>query len=403
MPCSTWCETASRTGSSPRRSGSRPGSRRWAGCRWTSSGEGTAWPSPAAMTGAASTSRRCAGPPCSGVFSPPRSRTTSKAVTQVAGRGIGLDVLRETAARLKGDVTVLTAAGVGTTVEVSVPVSLSLLAALAVDAAGIALLPLDAVRETLHLAERDIARSAGGDRILYEGHPIPFLPLADALGRQAACRRNGRPWSVVIVRSGSGLAALGVERLLGITHVVVRPLPALAVADPVVACASTDADGSPQLMLDPAGLVAAAAGTRPLAAEVAEPARLPLLVVDDSLTTRMLEQSILESAGYEVDVASSAEEALAKAQARRYGMFLVDVEMPGMDGFEFVARTRADPILREVPAILVTSRSSQEDRRRGTESGARDYIAKSPDRPCRRSASWWSRTPSPSASASSRC
>ena len=91
----------------------------------------------------------------------------------------------------------------------------------------------------------------------------------------------------------------------------------------------------------------------------------------------MLEQSILESAGYEVDVASSAEEALAKAQARRYGMFLVDVEMPGMDGFEFVARTRADPILREVPAILVTSRSSQEDRRRGTESGARDYIAKS--------------------------
>jgi len=303
--------------------------------------------------------------------------TTSKGVTQVSGRGIGLDVLRETAARLKGEVTVLTETGVGTTVEVSVPVSRSLLAALAVDAAGVALLPLDAVTATLRVAGRDIARSAGADRILYEGQPIPFLPLADALGRQAASHLDGRPWSIVVVRSGSALAALGVERLLGISQVVVRPLPALAAADPVVACASIDADGSPQLMLDPAGLVAAAAGNRPLAAEAAAPARLPVLVVDDSLTTRMLEQSILESAGYEVDLASSAEEALTKAHARRYGMFLVDVEMPGMDGFEFVVRTRADPVLCDVPAILVTSRSSAEDRRRGTEVGARDYIVKS--------------------------
>jgi len=303
--------------------------------------------------------------------------TTSKDVTQVSGRGIGLDVVRETAARLKGEVTVLTEAGVGTTVEVSVPVSLSLLAALAVDAAGVALLPLDAVRETLRLADRDVARSAGGDRILYDGQPVPFLPLADALGRPAASHPHGRPWSVVVVRSGSALVALGVERLLGITHVVVRPLPALAVADPVVACASIDADGGPQLMLDPAGIVAAATGNRPLAAEVAEPSRLPVLVVDDSLTTRMLEQSILESAGYEVDLASSAEEALVKARARRYGMFLVDVEMPGIDGFEFVGRTRTDPALRDVPAILITSRTSAEDRRRGAEAGARDYIAKS--------------------------
>ena len=82
----------------------------------------------------------------------------------------------------------------------------------------------------------------------------------------------------------------------------------------------------------------------------------PLLVVDDSLTTRMLEQSILESAGYEVDLAVSAEEALDKARARRYGLFLVDVEMPGMDGFDLVRTTRADPQLASIPAILVTSR-----------------------------------------------
>jgi two-component system chemotaxis sensor kinase CheA len=90
----------------------------------------------------------------------------------------------------------------------------------------------------------------------------------------------------------------------------------------------------------------------------------------------MLEKSILESAGYEVDLAISAEEALAKAAGRRYALFLVDVEMPGMDGFAFIAKTRADPDLREVPAILVTSRNAPEDRRRGIEAGAQAYIVK---------------------------
>jgi two-component system chemotaxis sensor kinase CheA len=90
----------------------------------------------------------------------------------------------------------------------------------------------------------------------------------------------------------------------------------------------------------------------------------------------MLEQSILESAGYEVDLATSAEEALAKAREKRYGLFLVDVEMPGMDGFEFVSRTQADAVLRTIPAILVTSRNAVEDRRRGEQAGARAYIVK---------------------------
>ncbi len=105
-----------------------------------------------------------------------------------------------------------------------------------------------------------------------------------------------------------------------------------------------------------------------------------ILVIDDSLTTRMLEQSILESAGYRVELATSAEEGLAKARARNgegaYGLFLVDVEMPGIDGFEFVARTRADPALRGTPAILVTSRDAPQDRRRGEDVGARAYIVK---------------------------
>jgi two-component system chemotaxis sensor kinase CheA len=90
----------------------------------------------------------------------------------------------------------------------------------------------------------------------------------------------------------------------------------------------------------------------------------------------MLEQSILESAGYTVETASSAEEALDRARGRRYGLFLVDVEMPGIDGFTFVERIRADAALRDVPAILVTSRSAPEDLRRGELAGADGYVVK---------------------------
>jgi two-component system chemotaxis sensor kinase CheA len=180
----------------------------------------------------------------------------------------------------------------------------------------------------------------------------------------------------VVVQSGSSWAAVGVERLLGTANVVVRPLPEMVDSIAVVAGASLDAEGNPQLVLDPAGLVAAARAGAEARPAPAPAARAPILVIDDSLTTRMLEQSILESAGFDVDVAVSAEDALVKARDRRYGLFVVDVEMPGMDGFEFVERTRADPVLRETPAILVTSRSAPEDRRRGEQAGARGYILK---------------------------
>jgi two-component system chemotaxis sensor kinase CheA len=91
----------------------------------------------------------------------------------------------------------------------------------------------------------------------------------------------------------------------------------------------------------------------------------------------MLEQSILESAGYTVELAVSAEQGLEKARQKHYGLFIVDVEMQGMDGFDFVGRTRADPELSRVPAILVTSRGTAEDQLRGERSGASAYIVKS--------------------------
>ena len=163
----------------------------------------------------------------------------------------------------------------------------------------------------------------------------------------------------------------------GLREVLKNALPDLAPAAPVIGGVSIDLDGTPRLVLDAAGLVGESGRAGGGGSVAPEPARrLPILVVDDSLTTRMLERSILESAGYEVDLAASGEEGLEKARSRQYGLFLTDIDMPGIDGFTFVSRTRADPELAGVPAILVSSRASAEDRARGAAAGASAYVVK---------------------------
>lgn len=301
--------------------------------------------------------------------------TTAREVTAISGRGIGLDVVRDVAMRLKGTVRVQSQPGQGTSIEIEVPLSLSSLVSIVVEVGGTtACVPLDAVRQSLRLAEGDIAHSAQGGAVLYRGQVIPFLSLGRVLG--AADVVEHKFWSALILESRRGWVAIGVDRLVGTAEIVVRPLPPAVGTVPTVAGVTFDAEGDPLLILDPDGLVDAARSGQGMPQTLEAPPRPRILVIDDSLTTRMLEQSILESAGYEVDLAISGEEGMDKARATRYGLFVVDVEMPGMDGFEFVKRTRADTALRETPAILVTSLATPEHKKRGLEAGARAYIVK---------------------------
>jgi two-component system chemotaxis sensor kinase CheA len=302
--------------------------------------------------------------------------STSGTVTEVSGRGIGLDVVREAVERLGGEVAVRTERGKGTTLELTVPLSLASLETLVIETSGVAAtIPLDAVRSSVRLAPEEIARTAQGDTIVYEGKVIPFLPLARIVMANAPSAGAVRHWSAVIVEAANGIAAVGVDRLLGTTNLVLHPLPELAHAAAVVAGASFDSQGAPQIVLDPDGLVAEAQRERTVESQP-QAMRPPILVIDDSLTTRMLEQSILESAGYLVEIATSGEDALEKASQKRYWLFLVDVEMPGIDGFTFIERTRSDADLRDISSILVSSRDSPEDHERGRKVGAQAYIVK---------------------------
>jgi two-component system chemotaxis sensor kinase CheA len=312
--------------------------------------------------------------------------TTSNEVSELSGRGIGLNVVRTTLLQLKGEMHIRSELGRGVRIELQVPVSIAALQGLVVEAGGVRVaIPLDAVQKTLQVRDAEVARSAAGDSIIHEGKAIPFLALdlllrrSNSGGPNFGNRLTTRIWSAVVVHSEGRHVALGVEKLLGPANTVMRALPSVVEADLVIAGASLDAEGKLQLVLDPAGLVAAAEQSRGEtfnATHEAAALRSPILVIDDSLTTRMLEQSILEAAGYQVELAVSAEDGLIKAQDNHYSLFIVDVEMPGMDGFEFVKKTRADPLVRDIPAILVTSRDSVDDRLRGQQVGASAFIIK---------------------------
>ena len=305
--------------------------------------------------------------------------STARALSQMAGRGIGLQVLGALADQFKGKLDLTTQAGRGTTVAINVPVSLTSVPALVAEVSDVVVaVPRDAVASTLRVKRVEIVRGVDGDTIAWKGRAIAFAPLVAILGLPAPDVRGASSFvNVILLETDAASAAVGVDRIHGLSRLVVRELPRAVRGISTIAGASLDADGNPWLVLDPAGVVQAVRAARGEATARDSAPRRPLLVIDDSLTTRMLERTILEAAGYEVDVATSGEEGLAKAQKQSYGAFIVDVEMPGMDGFEFVQRTRADARLRDTPSILVTSLGSPEHKRRGLEVGARGYIVKS--------------------------
>jgi two-component system chemotaxis sensor kinase CheA len=239
-----------------------------------------------------------------------------------------------------------------------------------------ALIPLESIAATVRVTQQDITRTAQGESLLFQGQVLPHITLNQLMHAPPGHLADGKAAPAVILKASQGLVALGVAQLGGTANVVLRPLPDLAPASPAIAGAALDGEGFPELVLDADGVSTEAQRLVPSLPAGNRPAP-KILIVDDSLTTRMLEQSILESAGYVVDLACSAEEGLEMALQQPYALFLVDVEMPGMDGFSFLQTTRGSEELRHIPGVLVTSRDSLEDKQRGRDVGAQGYIVKS--------------------------
>ncbi|MFD0524732.1 chemotaxis protein CheA [Paractinoplanes durhamensis] len=186
--------------------------------------------------------------------------STSGAVTEVAGRGIGMDVARDVALQLGGAVNITNRPGQGATVEISLPLTLLSMNGLIVEAGGtIVTMPLDAIRRCVRLPAADAATAIASRRLAHDGQVVPFLPLARTLSPRepAAEERTGSAVAVVLT-ADDDTVAVGVDRLAGTTTLVARPLPDLAPAAPVIGGVAIDLDGNPRLVLDAHGLVAEA-------------------------------------------------------------------------------------------------------------------------------------------------
>jgi len=299
--------------------------------------------------------------------------STRSEVTEVSGRGVGLDVVQTTLVRLQGTVDVSHEPGRGTRFELEVPLTLAATAALLFRIGrDVAALPADAVERVLLFAEGDVGTVAGRPTVKVGEEQVPFAPLARLLGLSAA-EAPVRRRTALVLHSGAQRVAVGVEEVLGQQELVVNALGSRVATVSHLAGASVLDDGRVVGMLSAPEIARRA---QPAAGGPRATARVKVVVADDSLTTRSAMKALLEIAGYAVLAAGDGEEALALLRESGAQLVVSDVQMPRLDGLGLARRVKADPGLRATPVILVTSLDAPEDRAAGLEAGADGYLVK---------------------------
>lgn len=300
--------------------------------------------------------------------------STASSVTEISGRGIGLDVVHDTVVRLQGTVGIAFRPGRWTRFDLEVPLTLAAAASLLFRfGREVAALPADTVERVLLLTDGDLGTVAGRASVKVGGAQIPYAPLASLLGSAAAPGERSRLRPALVVAAGGQRVALGVEELLGQQDLVVNALGTRLASVPHLSGAAVLDDGQVIGVLAAPELVRRA---QPAAAQAGEAGPVRVIVADDSLTTRAAMKALLEIAGYAVLPAADGEEALQLLGAPGAQLVVSDVQMPGLDGLGLTRRIKADPRLRATPVVLVTSLDAPEDRAAGLEAGADGYLVK---------------------------
>jgi chemotaxis protein histidine kinase CheA/CheY-like chemotaxis protein len=306
--------------------------------------------------------------------------STRKDVSEISGRGVGLDVVAALVNRLGGEVFLEAFEGQGTTVRVEVPVARrgELVMLVRVGALRLAL-PAAVVRralrfETRHVVERDgrVLARLGARQGEHLERLVPFVPLARLYGQPIPDRQL----LLEGVASGQELA-ISVDDVLGEQEVLVRPITRSVATDRLLEGVALLASGEPVGVLSP-NVLAQKEYMRavPLAREVTLAKRVRVLLVDDSLVTREMERRLLEDAGFQVAAVGDADEALSRLGEESFECVVTDIEMPGMDGFALTAHLRSMEHFAQLPIVVVSTRDRPEDRLRGLKAGADAYLTK---------------------------
>jgi chemosensory pili system protein ChpA (sensor histidine kinase/response regulator) len=313
--------------------------------------------------------------------------STAENVTQVAGRGVGMDVVKSEISALGGRIDISSEAGVGTSFHIFLPLTLAMTQAVMIQAAKRDFaLPAPLVRQVLELKPHELEEAMAAGEINWRGGKYPLSYLPHLLGETDAVHEVLRYNPVVLLASGSSQAAVLVDTIEGTREIVVKNIGPQMARITGVAGATVRGDGRVVLILNPVPLALRWASMPRSAAERAAPvapvetrveAQPPMvLVVDDSLTVRKITTRLLTREGFRVDSAKDGVDALEKMRDLIPDIVLLDVEMPRMDGFELARVMRADERMKSVPIIMITSRTADKHRNLAMEIGVNVYLGK---------------------------
>jgi len=307
-------------------------------------------------------------------------------VTDISGRGVGLDVVADMLRQVRGSIRIVSSAGQGTRFQLQLPLTLSVIRSLlvSIDDEPYAF-PLAYVNRTLEIRHEQISVLQGQQYVDYEGRQVGLISAHQILHR-GQLRVRGESMMVVLIGEDENTCAVAVDHFLGERMLVVQALDARLGKIPNVQAAALMEDGAPLLILDVADMLRAiaklsAAGQLQKLSHSTETqagiVRKKILVVEDSLTVRELERKLLSNRGYEVVVAVDGMDGWNVVRSEPFDLVITDIDMPRMDGIELVALIRQLPQLRSLPVMIVSYKDRKEDRQRGLEAGADHYFTKS--------------------------
>jgi two-component system chemotaxis sensor kinase CheA len=313
--------------------------------------------------------------------------STKDEVTETSGRGVGLDVVKESIAKLKGTIEIISGRDRGTAFIMKMPLTLAITECLLVAAGSDTFaIPIDAVVETARIEPGAIKTVEAHEAITVRNQIMPLVRLNDIFGVPAKGIIQKRYYSVVIVQAVEKRLSILVDELKGRQDIVSK-----ALGDPLkniryISGATSLGDGRVVLIIDIPSIINSfesgvalkhPAAAQPKAAGAVKKRRKTILLAEDAVSTAMLEKNVLESAGFSVVIARDGREALEKSSQERFDLVITDLLMPRMDGFELTAALRNDKLYKDIPIIIVTTRENDADKRRGLEAGANAYILKS--------------------------
>lgn len=310
--------------------------------------------------------------------------TTKPDVSEISGRGVGLDVVQTMLHEVGGTISISSTAGEGSTFELKLPITRSVLKSLVVSIAGQPYaFALARVYRTVRLDLSQLRTVEGRQYFDLDGKSVGLVSGARALGFEDA-QSESRSVYAVVVADRDNLYGIEIDSLPTESELVVRPLHERLGKIPCVSAASLTEDGLPILILDVDDLVSSIdkfLSSGELLSRHSSQAKAKelgrILVVDDSITVRETQRQILEGAGYSVDTAVDGMDGWNSVRLNKYDLIVSDIDMPRLNGFEFIEKVRSRESSKSIPIIIVSYKDRQEDRAKGLEAGADAYLTKS--------------------------